>query len=36
MIYLNTSVVLAQLLAEDRRPPVWLWTETPLSSRLMQ
>ena len=36
MIYLDTSVVLAQLLAEDRRPPVWLWTETLLSSRLME
>ena len=36
MIYLDTSVVLAQLLAEDRRPPVWLWTETLVSSRLME
>ena len=36
MICLDTSVVLAQLLAEDRRPPVWLWTETLVSSRLME
>ena len=36
MIYVDTSVVPAQLLAEDRRPPVWLWTETLLSSRLMK
>ena len=28
--------MLALLLAEDRRPPVWLWTKTLLSSRLME
>jgi predicted nucleic acid-binding protein len=35
MIYLDTSVVLAQLLAEDRQPPDSLWTETLVSSRLL-
>ena len=29
MIYLDTSVALAQLLAEDRRPPEALWDDTP-------
>ena len=36
MIYVDTSVVLAQLLAEDRRPPVTLWSETLVTSRLME
>ena len=36
MIYLDTSVVLAQLLAEDRRPPVSLWDEALVASRLME
>ena len=36
MIYLDTSVVLAQLLAEDRRPPASLWDEALVSSRLME
>ncbi|MEO7455743.1 MAG: PIN domain-containing protein [Gemmatimonadaceae bacterium] len=36
MIYLDTSVVLAQLLAEDRRPPVSIWQETLVSSRLLE
>ena len=36
MIYLDTSVVLAQLLAEDRVPPVRLWRESLVSSRLLQ
>lgn len=36
MIYIDTSVVLAQLLAEDRKPPVPLWEETLISSRLLQ
>lgn len=36
MIYLDTSVVLAQLLAEDRRPPASLWDETLVASRLME
>ena len=36
MIYLDTSVVLAQLLAEDKKPPLWLWNETLISSRLME
>lgn len=34
MIYLDTSVVLAQLLAEDRLPPDALWEEVLVSSRL--
>ena len=36
MIYLDTSVALAQLLAEDRIPPVELWRETLVSSRLLE
>ena len=36
MIYLDTSVALAHLLAEDRRPPESLWDETLVSSRLLQ
>ena len=36
MIYLDTSVVLAQLLAEDRRPPADLWQESLLASRLLE
>jgi predicted nucleic acid-binding protein len=33
--YLDTSVVLAQLFAEDRRPPDDLWTEPLIASRLL-
>ena len=36
MIYLDTSVALAQLLAEDCRPPVSLWSQTLVASRLME
>ena len=36
MIYLDTSVVLAHLLAEDRTPPEALWAETLVSSRLLE
>jgi len=36
VIYVDTSVALAQLLAEDRRPPESLWTETLVSSRLLE
>ena len=36
MIYLDTSVVLAQLLAEDRYPPGALWENVLVSSRLLQ
>jgi len=36
MIYVETSVVLAQLLAEDRCPPESLWKATPVSSRLTE
>ncbi|MBN1443341.1 MAG: PIN domain-containing protein [Planctomycetes bacterium] len=35
MIYLDTSVALAQLLADDRSPPDRLWSETLVSSRLL-
>lgn len=35
MIYLDTSVALAHLLAEDRSPPEALWSETLVSSRLL-
>ena len=36
MIYLDTSVALAQLLAEDRAPPQSLWQEPLISSRLIE
>ena len=36
MIYLDTSVALAQILAEDRYPPADLWMETLVSSRLLE
>lgn len=36
MIYLDSSVALAQLLAEDRQPPEDLWREPLTASRLLQ
>jgi predicted nucleic acid-binding protein len=36
MIYVDTSVVLAELLAEDRRPSDELWNQTLVSSRLLE
>ncbi len=36
MIYLDTSVALAQLLYEDRVPSEALWNETLISSRLLE
>ena len=36
MIYLDTSVALAHLLAEDRAPPEDLWTQPLTSSRLLE
>lgn len=36
MIYVDTSVLLAQLLADDRRPPSQLWQEILISSRLAE
>lgn len=36
MIYLDTSVALAYLLAEDRTPPERLWREDLISSRLLE
>ena len=36
MIYLDTSVALAQLLTEDRAPPERLWAEPLISSRLLE
>ncbi len=36
MIYLDASVALAQLLAEDRLPPQRLWEESLVSSRLLE
>lgn len=36
MIYLDTSVALAQLFAEDRRPHESLWNETLVASRLLE
>jgi hypothetical protein len=36
LIYIDTSVVLAQLLSEDRKPKPSLWTEPLLSSRLLE
>lgn len=36
MIYLDTSVALAHLLSEDRRPPDELWAEELVTSRLLE
>lgn len=36
MIYLDTSVVLARLFAEDRSPPDAFWSQTFVSSRLLE
>jgi predicted nucleic acid-binding protein len=36
LIYLDTSVALAHLLAEDRSPPERLWQEPLISSRLLE
>lgn len=36
MIYVDTSVALAWILADDRRPPRSLWNESVVSSRLLQ
>jgi len=36
VIYLDSSVALAHLLAEDRTPPELLWEETLISSRLLE
>jgi hypothetical protein len=36
VIYLDTSVALAQLFAEDREPPEELWREPLTASRLLQ
>jgi hypothetical protein len=36
LIYLDTSVALAHLLAEDRTPPARLWDEDLVSSRLLE
>lgn len=36
MIYLDTSVALAHLLAEDRTPPERLWAEPLMASRLIE
>lgn len=36
MIYLDSSVALAALLAESRAPPASLWQEELISSRLLQ
>lgn len=35
MIYVDTSVVLAHLLAEDKTPPLRLWSEPLVASRLL-
>lgn len=36
MIYLDTSVALAHIFAEDRAPPQTLWQEALISSRLLE
>jgi predicted nucleic acid-binding protein len=36
VIYLDTSALLAQLLAEERRPPPALWREPLIASRLLE
>ena len=35
MTYIDTSVVLAHVLAEDRRPPASLWDDVLVASRLV-
>jgi len=36
VIYLDSSVVLAELLMEDRRPPIGLWDDLAVSSALLR
>jgi predicted nucleic acid-binding protein len=36
VIYVDTSIVLAQLLAEDRKPEPALWAQPLVSSRLLE
>jgi predicted nucleic acid-binding protein len=36
LIYLDTSVLLARLFAEDRRPPDAIWSQPLVSSRLLE
>jgi hypothetical protein len=36
VIYLDTSVALAQLLSEDRLPPIRLWSDPLVCSRLLE
>src|SRR5271163_4699572 len=36
VIYLDSSVALAHLLAEDRSPPESIWEETLVASRLLE
>jgi predicted nucleic acid-binding protein len=36
LIYLDTSVALAHLLAEDRQPPEALWRQSLVASRLVE
>ena len=36
MIYLDSSVALAHLLVEERRPPASLWADALISSRLIE
>jgi len=36
VIYLDTSVALAHILVEDRVPPASLWSESLVSSRLLE
>ena len=36
MIYVDTSVALAQLLAEDRCPPLGFWSQDLVTSRLLE
>ena len=36
MIYLDTSVALAQLLTEEQQPPSHLWAQELVSSRLLE
>jgi predicted nucleic acid-binding protein len=36
MIYIDSSILIAQLLAEDRHPPASLWENPLVSSRLLE
>ncbi|MCY4226883.1 MAG: hypothetical protein OXF20_04155 [Gammaproteobacteria bacterium] len=36
MIYIDTSVALSQLFVEDRKPPLSMWSQPLIASRLLR